>query len=447
MNPKSLASASKPRGERTRQAQWGATFLLAFVVAGCADSDPTEQVVVQWSALRQPISGFGASSAWTAPSLSGNLANQLFSAEDGIGLSLLRLRIAPDGSVGETATARQALARGVRVWASPWTPPGAWKDNGSDTNGGSLLPEHYESWARRLAATVRDLSDEGIPLLALSAQNEPDYVAEWETCRWEPEDLAKFIAEHLGPALAEHAPETTVLAPESAGWGRLRDYTDAILAHAEARAVVGIVATHGYNNVPFEYSEVAEHGLELWQTEVSDSDNPGGNAGMDSGLWVARRMHQDLTIGNVSAWHYWWLLPRTDPGAGEDTNAALIYEGALTRRAYVMGHYSRFVRPGFVRLATSTAVPRSGVLVTAFRSAEADRIVVVAVNTGRRSAALRIAVDEVRVGDVTPWVTSDEHALEALPSIPGGDGFEYDLGPRSVTTFVASVDRSRSGAQ
>lgn len=440
MNQKSLV-ATEPRREKPRQVQGRAAgLLLAFVLAGCSGAEETERVVVGWANVQQPIAGFGASSAWTAPTLGGNLASRLFSAEDGIGLSLLRLRIAPDGSVGETGTARQALARGVQLWASPWTPPGEWKDNGSDTNGGSLLPEHYEAWAQRLASAVGSLAEQDIPLIALSAQNEPDYVAEWETCLWTPEDLTDFIAERLAPALAEQAPDTTVLAPESAGWGRLREYTDSILANPKAREAVGIVATHGYNNVPFDYPELAEQGLQLWQTEVSDSDNPGGDAGMDSGLWVARRMHQDLTVGNVSAWHYWWLLPRIDAEAGEDTNAALVYEGELTRRAYVMGQFSRFVRPGFVRLATSTAVPQAGVLVTAFRSAEADRLVVVATNTGRTAVTQRFALDEVRFGEISPWVTSDELALEAMPAIPGGDGFEYALLPRSVTTFVAPVE-------
>jgi O-glycosyl hydrolase len=155
---------------------------------------------------------------------------------------------------------------------------------------------------------------------------------------------------------------------------------------------------------------------------------------MNSALWMARRLHEDLTIGGVSAWHYWWLVPRSDTA---DTNAALLAQGALTRRAYALGNYSKFVRPGAHRLATSAT--RQGVLVTAFQNAAAPELVIVAVNLKSEPVTHSFDVAGVALGDVTPWLTSATAALEEQAPIAGAASFSYELPASSVVTFVASV--------
>src|SRR5450432_788023 len=129
--------------------------------------------VVRPARTHQRITGFGASSAWTAPDLSDADADLLFSTDSGVGLSLLRVRIAPDGSCLELATAQKAQARGAKVWATPWSPPAAWKSNGDVNNGGSLLPAHASDWAQSLVGFVTMMKAQGVDITALSAQNEP----------------------------------------------------------------------------------------------------------------------------------------------------------------------------------------------------------------------------------------------------------------------------------
>src|SRR5690606_28451689 len=139
---------------------------LTIAALGCGEHEASrqlelalstsEQTGVDTHQARQVITGFGASSAWTAQSLTDEEADLFFSRERGLGLSLLRLRIAPDGATWENVAAIRAHERGVALWAAPWSPPGAWKTNGSDVNGGSLLVEHYQDWADRLAEFARN---------------------------------------------------------------------------------------------------------------------------------------------------------------------------------------------------------------------------------------------------------------------------------------------------
>ena len=68
----------------------------------------------------QRISGFGAASAW-AGSITDKNAAFLWDSTSGAGLTLHRIRIAPDGSTSETSIAKKASEYGVKVWAAPWT--------------------------------------------------------------------------------------------------------------------------------------------------------------------------------------------------------------------------------------------------------------------------------------------------------------------------------------
>jgi glucuronoarabinoxylan endo-1,4-beta-xylanase len=389
---------------------------------------------VCWQELRQTITGFGASSAWTAPDISDELADEIFST-DRIGLSLLRLRITPSGTTSEIETAKKAQARGAVIWAAPWSPPGAWKTNGTDNNGGSLLPEHYQEWADRLALFVRAREDDGVHITALSAQNEPDFTAEWETCRWQPAELATFVRDFLTPALVAEGVAPKLLAPESSGWKSVGTYGEALLNDPATRAAVGIVATHSYNGAPYSYVSPAIHGKEFWMTEWSDDDSPPGDAGMDSGLVVARAIHENLTSAEVNAWHYWWLVNREDTNG----NSALVSNDVVTRRAYVTGQYSRFVRPGSKRIRLSAGSPQPGVLVSAFLRETDAQLVIVAVNDNASPVTQSFDFAGAEVSDLVPYVTNDDVTLEEQAPIAGGTPVSYELSPRSVTTLTGPV--------
>jgi glucuronoarabinoxylan endo-1,4-beta-xylanase len=389
----------------------------------------------------QPITGFGASSAWTETDIAEDLADQLFSVEDGIGLSLLRVRIAPRGDTDERKTAKKAVERGARVWAAPWSPPKEWKDSGS-TNGGSLLVEHYQDWADQLASFAQSMSDAGTPLMMLSAQNEPNYTTtQWETCTWSAEALVTFVRDHLGPALADVGVSTPVLGPETQDWKTLAGYANPLLEDEIANGYIGAIATHGYGKTKaFSYPAPAENGKEFWLTEIDDGA-PEGTAfdpGMASGLTVAKLIHEALTVASVNAWHYWWIT-----GNGP-SNGAITADGVLTRRAYVMGNFSKFVRPGFVRVE-ATASPQLNVFTSAFRDEAGTRVAIVAINANATDIAQRFVVAGGSVDAVIPWITSDELALAPQAQVELVDGaFDFVLPPSSVTTF--SSDLSDLGA-
>jgi glucuronoarabinoxylan endo-1,4-beta-xylanase len=292
-----------------------------------------------------------------------------------------------------------------------------------------LNPENAQGWANTLAAFAKGMADAGVPLLALSAQNEPNfYTDQWDTCIYQPTDLVAFIRDNLGPALAALEPNLPILAPETQGWNSLARFADPILADPGAASYVGILATHDYGSgFPFVYPAA---GKQVWETEVYDPAKQ-SDPGIDSGLTVARMIHDHLVVGEVSAWHYWWLKYATAD------NGALMNAGQLTRRAYALGNWSRFVRPGFVRV-DATPDPQYGVFVSAFVNPTSGRVVIVAINQNTVDVEQTFSISgSVLPAAVTPWITSAGLALEPAAAVPIADAtFTFTLPGRSVTTFV-----------
>ena len=396
--------------------------------------------IVRPNQLRQRITGFGASSAWTAPDLGDADADLLFTTDSGVGLSLLRVRIPPGGcsppdETCEVATALKARARGATVWASPWSPPAAWKSNGDVNHGGTLLPEHADDWAGSLVAFVSWMQGQGVSISYVSAQNEPTTVVDYESCIYSPGALTDFIGNHLGPAFGAANLSTKILAPETQDWGQFPAFANSILGNESASSAVGIIATHSYGNaMPAAYPQA----MELWQTEVFDQSTP-ADPGIGSAIRVALMMNSALVDASVNAWHYWWIRPRgNDNGALWD-----MATGSPSKRLYAMGNFSRFVRPGFRRVATTTTGPTPGIAFSAYSDPPSGQLVIVAINENSAPVSQAFLFDGVAVGSWMSWVTSSSEIplSSGSPVAAGANPSElvFSLEAQSVTTLQGLV--------
>lgn len=417
-------------------------FLLAEVTS--------DAVVVETDELHQSIDGFGASSAFFSPNISDADAEFLFSTQTGIGLSLLRVSIGHQRPITpELATAKKAQAWGARVVAAAWTPKPAWKTNKKldALSNARLLPEYYPAYATFLGTFVETMRDAGVPLLALTPQNEPDYPAAWDGCLWTPSELATFIGKHLGPELERRGLDVKIVAPDTASFHEARRFTEALLSDADAKRYLAALSTHPYGLIHWGWLLEEAHDLPLWQTEFSQ-ERPGAapDPTMDSALAMAHMLHDHLTQLSAAAWYY-YNLTAVEANYRRDTkrqNPALIQDGVRFKRAYALGNFAKFVRPGFRRVE-ATPEPSAGVLVAAFKGAR--RLVIVAVNEKPAVTNQTFRIQGRIDGKLTravPWVTSDDLSLAAQPPVAiQATSFRYALPPRSVTSFVIEVSPAR----
>jgi glucuronoarabinoxylan endo-1,4-beta-xylanase len=406
--------------------------------AGTGDEDTcgggsamSGDITVDLGDLHQRISGFGASTAWGSNMSSADAA-LLWSTTTGAGLSLHRIRIDyQTGHTSELNIAKMATSYGVTVWAAPWTPPGADKTGCSGTNcsvEGTL--SNPQAFATFLAGFVSYMKDQGVSIYAVSAQNEPDANVTYESCVYTPAAMASFVGGFMGPTLAGTG--VKIMAPETQNWCSFPNFESALLADASARAYTSIFATHEYGCSPAAYPLIAQAGKEFWETEIYDRASTTADPGMASALRVAKLIHDAMTIASMNAWHYWWVYPASaDNGALWDYNSK-----QPTKRLWVEGNFSRFVRPGFQRVGT-TGTPTTGVLLSAYTNPDDGRVAIVAINNNVDAVPLSLFISGAAPCSLTPWVTSASASLGSKDAVPVSDGrASLVLDGQSVTTFV-----------
>ena len=402
-------------------------------------------VTVSLSSLQQKISGFGVSSAWAGSYRNASDADFLWSTTKGAGMSLLRIRYG-DG----LAIAKSAAASGVKVWMTPWgtgtngAQGGSYTTTQTNPNGcktGSMpVLTNPSGLASALVTWVQNAKSQGVPIYAVSAENEPDSCGINSTTSFSAAQLATWI-ETLGPAMA--AIDVKVMGPETQNWYGFPSYFTAIQSDALAYKYVSIFAGHRYGLGPDSSNAAvvaankaiaADTSKEYWETEVDTGTASGDSSGdgIASALLMAKQMHADLTVANLNAWHLWWVYNASG-------NGGCLYDTSTntwTKRLWVMGNFSRFVRPGYTRVSTSGTVP-SGVLLTAYKNPADGTVVMVAINNNTSATPVSLFVSGAAPCTVTPWVTSASDNLAAKSPITVSNArFSASLPAQSVTTFV-----------
>ena len=378
----------------------------------------TNPAIVYLDSLRQVISGFGAANIvpWRPDMNADNILKAFGTGPGQIGFSLLRLRIPYQTSefALNVPAAQAAYGIGVKVFASPWTPP-AWMKTSNNIVGGRLYDTSYASYAAHLKSFVDFMSGNGVPLHAVSLQNEPDIQVTYESCDWNGAEFIKFLKEQ-GTNVG-----TKIIVPESFNFNHTM--SDAILNDSSAASKVDIIGGHIYGGGLTAYPLVAAKGKEFWMTEHLVLDT----------TWTAvfgtgKEIYDCMNAG-MNAYIWWYIVRFYGP----------IHEnGYVTKRGYVMSQYSRFIRPGYHRVLTT--IPRGKVFLTGYKSS--SKLVIVALNTDTSKVAQTISLQNLwgTAASVTPYVTSSTKDCQQGSVIPISDGsFTDTLDASSVTTFVANV--------
>ena len=407
----------------------------AFVGTKPPGTAQTGDITINPATKFQTMDGFGIADVWQSKNNSTQtLLTLLFDPTNGIGLTLLRIGI--DGTSGSPKIMGDAafvdgpaiVKFGGKVWAAPWSPPASFKDNNNVNNGGHLLTNQYDAWATVLAAFPAYYKQQsGVDLYALSPQNEPDFTASYQSCIFDKTQMNNFI-KVLGPKLEGLNPPVHVLAAEPDVWNNLWNgdsYGTAIINDATVSPLVTVIATHDYgSNVNGTTRPAPPAGLKqrLWETEITYTSGAAIGAGLD----IARGIYSAVTTGGVNGWLYWWTQAFLDGGSA--TNPP--------KRVYAMGNFSKFVRPGYVRVGV-TGAPTT-VQIVAFSNPADGTLSIIALNSG--TTAQQVSFFVAGAGwpaMVTPYVTSASSNLAAGTVAPvTGARFSGSLAAQSVTTFV-----------
>lgn len=286
--------------------------------------------------------------------------------------------------------AKAASRDGFKIIASPWTAP-PWMKVNASWYAGSLQPEHYDTWARYFIKYLDAYQKEGIDIWGLTVENEPlGNDSNWESMHYTPEEMASFIKDHLGPRLAESAFDPEVLVYDQNRGKELEEWAEVMLNDPELLPFIHGTAVHWYTSTVDWMPSSLNHTHELapdkriihtegcidaevphwqddawyWQKEATDwgwdwaapEDKP------DHPKYVPVYRYARDIIGclnsRVEGWIDWNMVLDRQGGPNHASNwcvAPIIVdpesdEVYYTPLYYVMGHFSKFMRPGAKRI-------------------------------------------------------------------------------------------------
>jgi len=412
----------------------------------------------------QQIDGFGASltdsAAWLfakklPPAQIDTAFRSLFARKDGIALSILRQPVGSsdlavtfysfDDLCQQTAKActtppgvsdpnldhfslahdqeyilpllKKAIALNpdMHVMLTPWSPPGWMKSSGSmlgaspeEKDKSSLRPEFYPAFANYLVKTIQGYQAAGIPIWALSVQNEPLFTPPtYSGMQMLATEQAKFFGDALAPVLAAAHLTPKVMAYDH-NWDR-PDYPETVLNDPKAGALAAGTAWHHYGGDPSVMTKNHEEfpQKDQWVTESSGGTWQKGN------IFAEEAAELIAVTRNWARGYVLWALA-TDQNHGPVVGGCDTCRGLVTIDLtspdhptvkpeldyYVLGQASKFLLPGAVRIASNEPAD-TALKDVAFRNSNGS-IVLYTLNSGLTSQDFRIAFHGKTIATTLP---------------------------------------------
>ena len=259
----------------------------------------------------------------------------------------------------------------LKILASPWSPPAWMKTNGEMNHGGALKPEYRDAWARYFARYIQEYEREGVPIWAVTVQNEPAAKQVWDSCLYSADEERDFVRDHLGPAF-ERAGLSHV---KILIWDHNRDLLfDRVKPAFEDKAASRYIwgaAFHWYGPDCFENVQRVHDAWPDKKLLFTEGCQEGGPhiGSWDVGERYARSIINDLNRWTVG-WIDWNMLLDESGGpnhVGNFCSAPILADTKSDRLIfqssyYYLGHFSRFIRPGAVRIRCESALEATGFL-------------------------------------------------------------------------------------
>jgi O-glycosyl hydrolase len=251
-----------------------------------------------------------------------------------------------------------------------------------------------------------------------------------------PAQTANFMG-ILGATLARSGLSTRAECCASVGWNYAQQFAAAIETDKAANTATALFTSHGYFvapdlplkgwSKPVWETEWAPFGFQPWDPAWDDGSP-------SSGFTWAQNIYTGLTAANLDAFLYLWGAD-TSGLTGPNTGLVEVvgHTVATSGRLWAFASYSRFIRPGAVRIGTTAS--DAGLDVTAFRNSDGS-IAVIVLNSAHSRQVVTFSLRGLSGAHVTPYLTDTTHELSAQsPITMRNSAFTATLPPRSLVSY------------
>ena len=248
----------------------------------------------------------------------------------------------------------------IKIIGSPWSAPG-WMKTSAAMIQGSLLPSAYDPYARYFVKYIQAYAAEGIPIFAVTMQNEPLHVPhDYPGLGMMAREQTAFLRDHLGPAFQKAGLNTKILIFDH-NWD-LIDYPINVLNDSNAARFAGGIATHCYGGSPNAQEELHQRfpGKEIWMTECSGGDWQKGKVLQQQAqlvINVTRHWAKSVILWNLA------LNQNHEPylGGCATCRGEIVVDESISPAQVkptvdytALGHASKFLQPGARRIESNT---------------------------------------------------------------------------------------------
>ena len=296
--------------------------------------------------------------------------------------------------------ALKTAGRPVRLLVSPWSPPAWMKSNGEMCNGGKLLAQFRQAWARCFVRFIQAYEAQGVPIWGVSVQNEPAAVQRWDSCIYSAEEERDFVRDHLGPELAAAGLARIKIVI----WDHNRDLmverASVVYSDPEAAKFVWGTGFHWYGENHFDHVQLHHDAWPDKQLLFTEGCQEGGP---HTGEWALGERYATSIINDLNRWTVGWidwnlLLDATGgpnhvgnlcsaPILASPANAAGDLQLQHQSSFWALGHFARFIQPGAQRVLCAATL--EALQASAFVNPDGS---VVAVLLNRSDAPIRCVV-------------------------------------------------------
>lgn len=453
------------------------TFLFSVESIG-----NTQTIGVNKYVKHQTFESFGTSSCWWSQTIDDEstakeIARLLYDDETGLGLDIYRYNIGggekdnPESRIGDPnrrtesfyvfneetgeyeydftrdANARRMLDYAVEYGANQVilfcnSPHFSMTESGHASGGlteyASNLPkENYAAFVDYVLTIADWFVEQGYPISAISPINEPQW--KWgggwvgqEGCYYTADETVELYEMFVLEMQKRNSPYKLSINESGELSPGYYEYVDKVFASPIINGFCDSLSAHSYwldNNIPvkkqfgakmaeqypdkkFEMSEWCELPLTIDSTTI------------DSGLYMANIIVQDLNCMNAVSWQSWTAV--NGDGLMEIKDGELI----IYNRYYAYKHFSNFIKPGMVRVGVFDSFETdSRIASTAFT--DGKKTVMILINNADSDA-------EIKIGgfyrEMQKHITDSEHECEETYS--GKFTKKNVLPAKSITTII-----------
>jgi len=391
---------------------FGASLLEAGLM--CINTLPADKQEEVLRALFDPEHGAGFSAMKTVIGATDfQSAGPFFTYDDTPGdVAMKHFSIARDlGPNGEITFIKRARKYGKFVLQAPMDYPPDWMlTNATDREKQDVNPKYYDALAHYYLLYLQQYAKNGVFIDYLSLFNEPSVYTKIPY-----NEIRDLLKDHVGPLLEKSGIKTRIQLSEAPSRENASQNYHLALDDPQARKYVSGLAYHGYDwTKPDAFAKIAAiHAkypqFPMWMTEVCHAYEIGEPRTMpmplynydDGDLW-GNMIMSDIEAG-ASAWIYWnmvlnekggpWLVSPVhgNPDPNEQHPVVIIdsrtHKVIYTGLYYYLAHFSKFVRPGDVRIQTTGKADK--VRSMAFRAPD-GKVVVQLINSRKETVKAQV---------------------------------------------------------